>query len=669
MIIFLCLGIFGFLAFREYFQLNLQDPELLIGFCVQGKYLPFKSTAAAAGFLWLLIFITGIIKTSELKWAGWFTRVPVSIVRIFSILLLMLPGLLKWVIPMPEGVISGYWMAFFAVYFISLFCAYLQKKADAALASKLILMGVNILISGVFYAVLSRLVFVNDYPFQLYWSEGNRFYDYSTLLGGYRYLTANNGRAEAFITPGMALPWGIPFLFSDLSIGAFRLYYQLVWIIPPFLLGWTALNVLKSKDLLSRHAVLFGLWAFLFLDQGPIYTPLILSAILVVLASRARLIPGILLVMIASYYAHISRWTWSYAPGIWAVLMTLLQIDSPSFKKTGWEVLKKPLLFGTAGAFGGLLLPFIMRSEMASSLINPLPFTERQPLLWDRLLPNTNFSPGILLAVLWATLPILAVFVIFSTMKHWRLNWMQKSAVIVALCAFFSVGLIASVKIGGGSNLHNLDMYLVSIVLIASIVFTHGWQHIEIKPINRTLAAVCLMAVLAAPVTYTLQRHERPVVPDAEIARDALAAVQAWTYRAANQGEVLFIDHRQLLAFGYIKNIPLVDDYEKKMLMDMAMSGNAAYFTQFYDDLANHRFKLIVNEPAILISLRSEFSFSEENNAYVEWVTLPLLCNYYPVYTSRETNMELLLPRTIAPVGDTRCTDYIIPAAGQSLSQ
>lgn len=319
----------------------------------------------------------------------------------------------------------------------------------------------------------------------------------------------------------------------------------------------------------------------------------------------------------------------------------------------------KPLLLGLAGAFGGLLLPFIMRSEMASSLINPLPFTARQPLLWDRLLPNTTFSQGVLLAVLWATLPILTVLVVFSAKKYWRLNWMQKSAVIVVLCVFFSVGLVASVKIGGGSNLHNLDMYLVSIVLIAVIVFTHGWQYAEVKTTPRTLAVVCLMAAMAAPVTFTLQKQKYPVVPDAEITQDALTAVQAWTSQAADQGEVLFIDQRQLLAFGYIQNVPLVNEYEKKMLIDMAMSGNAVYFAQFYDDLANHRFQLIVNEPAILISLGSNYSFSEENNAYVEWVTLPLLCNYYPVYTSRETNLELLLPRTIAPTDDARCTNYI----------
>ena len=228
-----------------------------------------------------------------------------------------------------------------------------------------------ILISGVWYAVLSRLVFVKDFPFQLYWSEGNRFYDYSTLLGGYRYQTASGSSPNALIYPGMALPWSIPFLVPDLGIAAFRMYYQLVWILTPFLMGWFSIRWLSSYPIKKEHALLFGMWAFLFLDQGPVYAPLMLSAILTVLALRSRLIPGILLVICASFYAHYSRWTWSYAPGIWAGLIALLKIKSLTFSKTGRSELKKPLLLGLAGAFGGFLLPLITRSETRLPWLTP----------------------------------------------------------------------------------------------------------------------------------------------------------------------------------------------------------------------------------------------------------------------------------------------------------
>jgi len=34
------------------------------------------------------------------------------------------------------------------------------------------------------------------------------------------------------------------------------------------------------------------------------------------------------------------------------------------------------------------------------------------------------------------------------------------------------------------------------------------------------------------------------------------------------------MDQRQLLTFGYVPKIPLVDDYEKKYMMDTAMTGD-----------------------------------------------------------------------------------------------
>jgi hypothetical protein len=67
--------------------------------------------------------------------------------------------------------------------------------------------------------------------------------------------------------------------------------------------------------------------------------------------------------------------------------------------------------------------------------------------------------------------------------------------------------------------------------------------------------------------------------------------------QAKLKGDVLFMDQRQLLTFGYVKDVPLVADYEKKLVMDQAMSGNQAYFDEFYKDLANHRFSMIVSEP------------------------------------------------------------------------
>lgn len=105
------------------------------------------------------------------------------------------------------------------------------------------------------------------------------------------------------------------------------------------------------------------------------------------------------------------------------------------------------------------------------------------------------------------------------------------------------------------------------------------------------------------------------------------------------------MDQRQLLTFGYVKNVPLVSDYEKKYMMDQAMAGDSDYFKQFYKDLSNKRFSLIISEPLFTNIKSTPANFGEENNAWVSWVAQPLLCYYKPLVTLSAVNVQLLVPR------------------------
>ena len=114
---------------------------------------------------------------------------------------------------------------------------------------------------------------------------------------------------------------------------------------------------------------------------------------------------------------------------------------------------------------------------------------------------------------------------------------------------------------------------------------------------------------------------------------------------AQSQGEVLFMDQRQLLTFGYLKNVTLVPEYEKKLMMDEALSSNAAYFQPFYADLAAHRFSLIISDPLRTPIKDSEYGFGEENNAWVKWIAKPVLCYYNEKDTLIDIRVEMLIPR------------------------
>jgi hypothetical protein len=135
-----------------------------------------------------------------------------------------------------------------------------------------------------------------------------------------------------------------------------------------------------------------------------------------------------------------------------------------------------------------------------------------------------------------------------------------------------------------------------------------------------------------------------------------LKRVQREVATAAQTGEVLFMDQRQLLTFGYIQDVPLVVEYDKKVLINKAMSGDVQYFAGFYRDLASQRFSLIITNPVNRRLDKSEGHFSEENNAWVKWVTTPLLCYYESMDRLKRVDVELLVPRQ-----DISGCDQVLP--------
>ena len=407
-------------------------------------------------------------------------------------------------------------------------------------------------------------------------------------------------------------------------------------------------------------ALVFAGWTFLFLDQGPIYPPLILAALVTLLAVRVKLPIGALLILLISFYVRRTRWTWAYSPGLWSALLALLAIQAPGFSKDKLKQLVKPVVLGISGYLGGQILPPIVRNLSTSSvklLPDVVSTTTRQPLLWNRLFPNPTYPPGILYGLLWAALPVVLLLIILAAKRVWKVNWLQGLAMLVIACAFLVVGLIASVKIGGGSNLHNLDNFLVTLVILmaAAFLFLRDKNYrLDYHP----LLVFLVCAVLIAPVTYALRGGARLSLPAQQTTSEVMDTLTATVDEYKDKGEILFMDQRQLLTFGMVQDVPLVDEYEKKYLMDQAMANNADYFAGFYKDLIDQRFALIVNEPSNYVIRGSESSFGEENNAYVEWITIPVLCTYESLYTSHEIGVELLVPRQ-SPADETICRDFL----------
>jgi hypothetical protein len=145
-------------------------------------------------------------------------------------------------------------------------------------------------------------------------------------------------------------------------------------------------------------------------------------------------------------------------------------------------------------------------------------------------------------------------------------------------------------------------------------------------------------------------------LPSEQDTMNALGRIRQEVERAASSGDVLFIDQRQLLTFGYIEGIPLIPEYDKKVLINQAMSEDAQYFQIFYHDLASQRFSLIISNPLHMRFQTDTDDFSEENNAWVKWISTPVLCYYEPLVTLKKVTVQLLVPRE-----DISACDQMLP--------
>ena len=547
----------------------------------------------------------------------------------------------------------------------------------------------SLLLTSSVFSIAAAMIIVLDYPFSLGWSEGNRLWDYSVLFGRDLYDYPADREIYSLTDVGRQLVGGLPFLFTNVSISAERFWVGLTTIVPYLLLGLAAF---KSEFRNKKLWFLLALFAFVFLKQGPIHPPLVLCAVVVALIWRRTLWAAVPLIFITGYLAEESRYTWLFAPGIWIVMLefsgAMLQ-DGRLQKVTWWRA----IALGLSGAIGGYFGPTLIKwarailtgEEIASltgggavSVSSVTTSVTAHPLLWYRLFPNATYGIGIILALLIAVAPTVLLLLYLSASKKWILAPWQKAGLWLPLLAFLAVGLVVSTKIGGGGDLHNLDMFLIGILFTAAIAWENGGRQwlgeIDASPLwVKGVLALLLVIPGIQPlsalrsyrfvedatwlITLTDVSDEKflEMLPPQDEVDEILGTIRQEVDARKSQGEVLFMDQRQLLTFGYVRDVALVPDYEKKLLMNEAMGDNADYFAAFYADLKTARFSLIVTEPLRAPVKDSDYQFGEENNAWVEWVVRPVLCYYDEIETFRSAQIQLLVPKQ----GDVDCSSEL----------
>jgi hypothetical protein len=525
----------------------------------------------------------------------------------------------------------------------SLFCGFLVSRRGSAKSPWSVFLTV-LLMGGVFYRIGAFVNEVSSSPFSLGWSEGSRIYNASLFFAQKIY---GQKLPLPVLHPSRYLLQSLPFLFGIKSILIHRLWQVVLWI------GMTAWGswLMASRLAGQKKAIVFWLSAFLFLFffQGAVYYHLMVCVIVTLIGySSEKPWKTLLFVILASIWAGISRINWLPVPALLAVSIFLL--ETPLDQQKIGAYLKFPILWTLIGGAVGYASKQVYQAiSNENAAVFDSAFSSQ--LLWARLFPNATFIFGILLAVGLASLPIFVFACLrLRATRTARIHWLRMLGLAGILLVFLAGGILVSLKIGGGGDLHNLDAYLVFLALICLSVIL---GHVKPEP-PEVLPQICacnhvpaflLALVVFVPVWFAFMRSGNwNLRPDTDQQTNLAQIQQAVKLLNEEPGQILFVTERQLITMGAIEGVELVPDYEKVFLMEMAMGNNQAYLQRFYRQLDEHQFKAILMEP-ISTSIQAPWkSFAEENNSYVRNVILPMLMDYQLALSWNNGEINLLIP-------------------------
>lgn len=538
------------------------------------------------------------------------------------------------------------WLFWLAVGIGAFFLSALWKKTPFLL---------TVLYIAIFYgAAVKALGYAPDissYPFSLEWSEGSRYYyaslPYSRWLYGFQIPLS-------FLHPSRYLLQSLAFWSPSAGLWFHRFWQVVLWLGLSGLAGLALARQIKTGGVVRTLAV--AAWAALFLLEGPVYYHLLVCVILVLVGYDARRFwKTLIFVVLASIWAGISRVNWIPVPAMIAASLYLLDrpysMESLLVAGRSWlarlsRYLWRPLTWGVAGGAAGLLAQvsyaLVSGHEDKTSFLSS--FTS--DLLWYRLIPSPTFRFGVLPAILLVSGPLLVLMIVNWLRNRADWHWLRVWGIAVMLAVLFAGGLVVSTKIGGGSNIHNLDAFSTLLLVVGAAIGAGRFRPETGGPAQVWRPWLLTLTLVVLPVVWCLNIGDPFVRQPFKQGNYDLNKLTSMVQDYAKHGEVLFITQRQLEVFNLIPGVRMVPDYELLTLTEMSISHNQAYFDRFDQDLRNHRFALIVaNKQQTVIKNPTRDAFAEENNAWVEKVSLPLLQYYKQKLFFDTQGIQLLVPR------------------------
>jgi hypothetical protein len=497
-------------------------------------------------------------------------------------------------------------------------------------------LAVSLLLNALVYRATLFIPAVSTFPFSLGYSEGSRYY-FASLFFSEKIYGISDVALPA-LHPTRYMLQSLPFLISGLPLWFHRLWQVLLWFVTST--AASALFVRRLSLQPRTERLLWFMWAILFLFQGPVYYHLMLMVILILWGvDSERFTRSLIVVILASIWAGMSRLNWVPVPGLLAATLYFLERQKPERSST-INYLTVPFLWvvlGTSIAFGAQELYASFSGTQGAWLASSL----NSPLLWYRLFPSATNPTGVLQAIFIASAAPLWIFISQAVGKRGSWHPIRPLALAGILIVLFTGGLVVSTKIGGGDDLHNLDAFLVHLMIISAyMIFGRVTQDKGDFSTIKTPTWQVLSLLIAIPIISAIGLGAPSTSPDKEQAERALSRLEEIVSETIeNGGEVLFIAERHLITFHQIEGVVLLPEYEKTFLMEMAMSSNQTFFEAFNADLKAGRYDLIITEPPHLIRKGRDYIFGEEDDAWVDNVSVRLL-RFYQTNEVIETGRE-----------------------------
>ncbi len=512
--------------------------------------------------------------------------------------------------------------------------------------------GLVLLLQAAVHLVAAYLLGITDYPFALGWSETSRFYYPSLFLSETIY---GERLAWPILHPSLHLVLVPPYWF-DSPLWVHRAWQILIRFV---LVGGLAPALLSRLGIDSRPMrFAAGLWVFLAVFDLPLYLHLAPPVLLVLWGFSVKDSRRIwIFLLLASVWAGLSRLNWYPVPGMIAAALYLLEVpyrprtmdNRPQTIARRLSSIASYLAQPAAWFVAGSAIAFLsMQAYIALSGIGKTGdfYTSlTSSLLWYRLWPNATYSLGVLPGIVVYSLPMWVVLAIAFARRD--MHPLRIGLLLGGLAVLFAGGIVVSMKIGGGGDIHNMDAYGVALIIVAAHLFFGRYTPESEKMPQRVQVHWAVAALLVLVPVWFAQRASIGVVTYNKAESQAvLTELQRQVDSVhARGGEILFITQRHLISMNMLQSVQLIPEYEREELMEMAMANNEAYLDGFKAELRAQRFAMIVVDPLTTTMLGSDYAMGEENNAWVRFAARPILCNYRAEQTFASDRIVIYVPQ------------------------